>query len=112
MSTLLHCSRDARFRRSFANCRMRSPLIMGPFRTSSLRARKLRMKTAAPVALVLLTFCCRHALAEAGQARVFNVREYGARGDGKSLDTAAIQRTLDACGKAGGGTVLFPPGTY
>jgi polygalacturonase len=70
------------------------------------------MKIAATVALVLLTFCCRHALAEGPRGRVFNVREHGARGDGKSLDTAAIQRALDACGKAGGGMVQFPPGTY
>ena len=41
-----------------------------------------------------------------------NVRNYGAIGDGKSLDTAAVQRALDACGAGGGGTVLFPPGRY
>jgi len=43
---------------------------------------------------------------------VFSVREYGAAGDGKTLDTAAINRALAACGKAGGGQVLLPPGTY
>jgi len=45
-------------------------------------------------------------------AKEFSVREFGAVGDGKTLDTKAIQQALDACGKAGGGTVLFPPGTY
>jgi polygalacturonase len=45
-------------------------------------------------------------------AKVFNVRDYGAVGDGKTLDTQAIQKALDACGQAGGGTVLFPAGTY
>jgi len=45
-------------------------------------------------------------------AKVFNVREFGAVADGKTLDTKAIQKALDACGKAGGGTVLFSPGTY
>ncbi|HEV2437776.1 MAG TPA: glycoside hydrolase family 28 protein [Verrucomicrobiae bacterium] len=46
------------------------------------------------------------------QAKIFNVRELGAAGDGWTLDTKAIQKALDACGKAGGGTVLFPAGTY
>jgi polygalacturonase len=42
----------------------------------------------------------------------FNVRESGAKGDGKTLDTDAIQKALDECGKAGGGIVHFPAGTY
>lgn len=44
--------------------------------------------------------------------RVFNVRDYGANGDGQSLDTVAIQKALDDCDKAGGGTVWFPAGIY
>ncbi|MBX3433001.1 MAG: glycoside hydrolase family 28 protein [Pirellulales bacterium] len=43
---------------------------------------------------------------------VFNVRDAGATGDGKTLDTQALQESLNACGKAGGGVVLLPPGTY
>jgi hypothetical protein len=42
----------------------------------------------------------------------FNVKRYGARGDGKSDDTAAIQAALDAAKGAGGGSVYIPPGTY
>jgi polygalacturonase len=45
-------------------------------------------------------------------AKVFDVREFGATGDGKTLDTAAIQKALDECGNAGGGSVRFPAGTY
>jgi polygalacturonase len=45
-------------------------------------------------------------------SRVFDVKESGAKGDGKTLDTDAIQKALDDCGKAGGGTVRFPAGTY
>jgi polygalacturonase len=45
-------------------------------------------------------------------ARIFNVRKFGATGDGRTLDTRAIQKALNDCGKAGGGTVLFPAGTY
>jgi len=43
---------------------------------------------------------------------VFDVRQFGAKGDGKTLDTAAIQKALDECGDAGGGIVRFPAGTY
>ncbi len=40
-----------------------------------------------------------------------NVRDYGARGDGETLDTAAIQAAIDDCAESGG-TVLLPPGRY
>ncbi len=43
---------------------------------------------------------------------VYNVREFGAKGDGVTLDTEAIQKTIDACAGAGGGVVTLPPGTY
>ncbi len=42
----------------------------------------------------------------------FNIREFGAKGDGLTKDTAAIQKALDACVTAGGGTVLVPAGVY
>jgi polygalacturonase len=38
--------------------------------------------------------------------------EWGATGDGKTLDTAAINRAIDAVAAAGGGLVLFPAGVY
>jgi polygalacturonase len=41
-----------------------------------------------------------------------DVRAHGAKGDGKTLDTAAIQRAVDACAARGGGMVLLPSGTY
>jgi polygalacturonase len=40
-----------------------------------------------------------------------NVNDFGARGDGKSLNTAAFQRAIDKCAESGG-TVLVPPGIY
>ncbi len=52
------------------------------------------------------------AVAALGQERTFNARDYGARGDGRTIDTPAIQSAIDACAKAGGGTVVLPPGTY
>ena len=43
---------------------------------------------------------------------MFDVTEYGASGDGESLDTEAIQAAVDDCSDAGGGVVFFPPGDY
>jgi len=48
----------------------------------------------------------------AEQARVYNVKTYGAKGNGKALDTSAINKTIDAAAAAGGGTVYFPAGNY
>jgi len=42
----------------------------------------------------------------------FNVKEYGAIGDGKTLDSPAINRAIDAAVQAGGGTVYLPAGTF
>src|SRR5215510_849887 len=42
----------------------------------------------------------------------YNVRTFGAKGDGKTLDTLAINKTIDAAAAAGGGTVYFPAGNY
>jgi polygalacturonase len=43
---------------------------------------------------------------------VFNVRDYGAIGDGKTLDSPAINRAIQACSAVGGGTVWIPAGTF
>ena len=42
----------------------------------------------------------------------FNVRSFGAIGDGKNLDSPAINHAIAAAAEAGGGTVLVPAGTY
>jgi hypothetical protein len=42
----------------------------------------------------------------------FSVRQYGAAGDGKTLDTAAFNAAITACAAAGGGQVLVPAGRY
>ena len=44
--------------------------------------------------------------------RVFNVADFGAIADGKTLTTQAIQSTIDEASKAGGGKVVFEKGTY
>ncbi|HZL26465.1 MAG TPA: glycoside hydrolase family 28 protein [Acidobacteriaceae bacterium] len=43
---------------------------------------------------------------------IYNVRTYGATGDGKTVDTPAINRAIEAVAAAGGGTLVFPAGTY
>ena len=47
-----------------------------------------------------------------GNGVFFNVHAYGATGDGKTLDTDAINRAMDAAASAGGGVVIFPAGNY
>src|SRR6267142_2832061 len=44
--------------------------------------------------------------------RVFSANSFGAINDGATDSTAAIQRAIDACAKAGGGIVGFKPGSY
>ena len=46
------------------------------------------------------------------QGLVFDVRTYGAKGDGKTLDSPAINKAIDSASEAGGGTVFFKAGTY
>jgi parallel beta-helix repeat protein len=47
-----------------------------------------------------------------GVPDVFNVKDYGATGDGTTTDTTAVQSCVDAALGAGGGIVYFPAGTY
>jgi hypothetical protein len=44
--------------------------------------------------------------------RIYNICDYGAKGDGKTLNTKAIQSAIDACFKDQGGTVLIPAGNF
>ncbi len=42
----------------------------------------------------------------------FNIKDYGAKGDGKTIDTRAINNAIEAASAKGGGVVVFPAGTY
>ena len=62
-------------------------------------------KTALTILIMLLT-------AIGLSAASYDIRKFGAKGDGKRLDTSAIQKAIDACNKAGGGRVTVPKGIY
>jgi polygalacturonase len=64
------------------------------------------MKTSA---IAVLLFA---AAAATGEATNFDVRAHGAKGDGVTLDSPAIQKAVDAAFAAGGGVVVLPAGNY
>jgi polygalacturonase len=70
---------------------------------------------------LLMLACCQSPAADAparagspaaASKAPLDARDFGALGDGRTKDTAAIQKALDACAKAGGGTVVVPRGVY
>jgi polygalacturonase len=50
-------------------------------------------------------------LSAPAQSKIFPANDYGAKGDGTTLETAAIQKAIDAAATSGG-TITFKPGTY
>lgn len=56
---------------------------------------------------LLLSFSVKLAISQ-----TFNVLDYGAKGDGRTLNTAAINNAVEACAKAGGGQVFLPAGEF
>ena len=78
---------------------------------------RLRMRFLARLA-VTSTFLCVLTLSSHASdipspvGGVYDVQSYGAVGDGKTLETPAIQKAIDAAARDGGGTVRFPPGDY
>ena len=64
------------------------------------------MKRKLLITILLLPLCM------AASASFYNVRDYGAKGDGKTLEHTAINQAIEAASKAGGGQVYLPAGTY
>src|ERR1051326_1500242 len=62
--------------------------------------------------ICVAVFATTVAVSAQASARVFNVRDYGAKGDGAAIDSPAINAAIDAAAAAGGGTVFFPAGSY
>ncbi len=84
------------------------------FRRSFLRTGAAGLAAASfPAASLAAAASSPHATAEAlGRQGIFDIRRFGATGDGKTLDTRAIQAAIDAAAQAGGGVVIFPAGSY
>jgi polygalacturonase len=62
---------------------------------------------------ILLLLCLRAgAAASRAAGGGYNVRDYGAAADDRTMDTVAIQKAIDSAAAAGGGEVSLPPGTY
>ncbi|MCF8378995.1 MAG: glycoside hydrolase family 28 protein [Bacteroidales bacterium] len=61
------------------------------------------------IILFLVMFNCKYG---SGQNGFYNVKNFGATGEGKVLETEFLQDAIDKCSDDGGGTVLFPSGTY
>src|SRR6266498_3100967 len=58
------------------------------------------------------TAAAQEQLQQSPGARVYDIRNFGAKGDGTTLDTAAVQAAIDACTNEGGGTVIVPAGVF
>lgn len=76
---------------------------------SSAQTAGRRPRYLVGVLLGLLTFLAAGPAAARG---VFDVRDYGAAGDGKTVETGAIQAAIDACAAAGGGRVYLAGGRF
>src|ERR1019366_9415118 len=78
------------------------------------RRELLKMAGAGAAATVapLAASAQEHNVAAAQDTGWFNVRQFGAKGDGASVDSPAINRAIDAAAAAGGGTVYFSAGVY
>src|ERR1039458_4028885 len=73
---------------------------------------KSQFISAGKISALLLCLCGILNAAEMLGQSYFNVRAFGAVGDGKNLDSPAIDQAIAACAQAGGGTVLVPAGIY
>lgn len=77
-----------------------------------MKAKCLLLLAAWAASLALGSSVALRAAETATVTGALNVKDFGATGDGKTLDTEAINRAIEAASAAGGGTVYLPAGTY
>lgn len=65
-----------------------------------------------PMSGAVLLLCLAGLPLSAVPSSRYVITEFGAKGDGRTLNTAAINRAIQACHEAGGGVVVVPPGTF
>jgi polygalacturonase len=67
---------------------------------------------AAATAAVPAAYAAPRSSSSSATPNIFDIRTYGAVGDGKTVDSPAINKAIEAAATAGGGTVFFPAGTW
>lgn len=70
------------------------------------------MKKSKYFIILLLLFASLFTFAQTTGVAFYNIKTFGAKGDGKAIDSKAINAAIEAAAKKGGGTVYFPAGTY
>ena len=74
--------------------------------------RQMLMLTAAAASGSAVAGASRRHQDKDGALPLFDPMQFGAKGDGKALDSPAINAAIDACNRAGGGLVYLRPGIY
>ena len=81
-----------------------------------MKSKKILLPITAVIIAVFIGIPFEKGTASFAQSKapsvLFNVREFGAKGDGQALDSPAINKAIETAAKAGGGTVFLPAGTY
>src|SRR6266511_3357090 len=93
----------------FARRRVQGEPAMGTRLRNAITIKVARLAALALAALIVASVGVATA---ADAAQVFNVKDFGATGDGTTNDTPAINDAVVAANAAGGGIVEFPTGTY
>lgn len=70
------------------------------------------MKQTKVLPVILIAFRLSIAVTEAQTPAIYNIRDFGARGDGVTIDTRAIDSVISTANSKGGGTVWIPAGNY